>query len=236
MSRTDVLSFVFGYFFLVVLVWGYSVGFYYSELKFPLDGSGNMDIEGEDGPILNPLAWKNIDLLSEGQEFYYYVELPKKSMSLSYEIVREMRAGFLVRGNSRSYSFEKEKGLIPTINERLSEENFFVLKETGAPKSSTYTSSFWNMGLCHPLKSYFFDEPLSIDSSWDVLLSEDTKAYVAVVGTIEKLDNRCFTCLIDENGIENDLTICKNLPIAAEYEGEWCRGGGIKMTMEDYLI
>ena len=237
MGRTDVLSFVFGYFLLVVFIWGYSIGFYYSELKFPLDGSGSMDIEGEDDTEPNPLSWKNIGLLSEGQEFYYNVELPKKSITISYEIVREMRAGFLVKGNSRSYSLEKEKGIIPTINERLTEENFFVVKETGGPKTRTYTSSFWNTGLCHPPKSYFYGESLVLDSSWDVVLGENERANVRVVGPATELDRKCFACVVDDNGAENGVTICRDLPLVTEYSGEWCRGGSsMKMTLEDYSL
>ena len=236
MERTDVLAFVFGYFFLVVFVWGYAIAFYYSELEFLREGSDFIhEEEGMDTGI-NPLSWRGTDMLKEGQKFYYYIELPKKSMTLDYEVIKEMRAGFLIKGNSRSYGIEKERGLSPTIKEYLKEENFFVVRKSGGVKTVTYTSSFWNGGLCHPLKSYFYGEPLVFDSSWDVLLPENARAHVSVVSPGDRTSQECFACVIEDGGVENRVTICRDVPVVAEYSGERCQGESMKMTLEDYLV
>jgi hypothetical protein len=226
---------MFAYSLLLIFVWGYSIGFYYSELQFPLKDSGLKEEHAGTGSEINPLSWKSTDLLKEDQEFLYYIELPKKSITLSYKVIREMRAGFLVKGNAKSYSYEKGSGIILTIRELLTEENFFIIKDTGAPKTVTYTSSFWNTGLCHPLKTYFFNSPLLIDSSWSVSLPDNANAHVTVVDKKQRLDSECFICIIDEKNVKNELTICKGLPTAAEFQGEWCRGDDMKMVLEEYV-
>lgn len=231
MGFTDIIYLVLMYFGLVVGVWGYGIAFYFGETgAFQYGGvtpealtesGAEIALTSDETASVSEGSWRATDLLEAGQSFEFLVKT-RKGINVSYMVIREFAGGFLILGRARIETETKDIGPISIIrgDPQYQEDRFMVGKISGAPKASTYTASFWDAGPCAPPKNYFYGRPLFQGARWNASAPEQET--VEVIGTEEVLGYDCFMGKIGEAS----LAICREIPLVAKYEGDWCTMGG----------
>ncbi len=250
------------YFMLLVIVWGYAIGWYIEEIGVrPLIESGEYYKEShkivESGEYYkesnktktrleeqmpakqSPKAssdWDPLVLLKAGQAFQYHIST-RKVIDISYNIVRETMRFFIVESTARikTTATAKTESSIITLDIRniLIKEKFSVDRFTGDFNSLKYTNSFWNMETCLPTRRYFLNSVLKEGSSWDV---PNTGVTVQVVGVENISGFYTYKSLITEAGQSHSTVwVSREVPLLIGFNRENCLGSaGASSRLVEY--
>lgn len=235
MGLVNTIYYIFVFFLLTVIVWTLAVGYFYSDAIAVEPGMETQGITEEEVDLYYPSlpktsswegAWNSTHLLEEGQKFDYHVTLSNSEIDLIYEVKREMRDGYIIRGWADIKKEGQFKGRFSEINisipKPIYDESFFILKRTRAPRAETYTSSFWNFGLCYPIKYFFWGQPLVSGASWNITLPEERMAFVEVGRKSIVNEREGIIALVSTVGNDNSLAIDTNIPLPLSAKGDWC--------------
>ncbi len=240
------------YFMLLVIVWGYAIGWYIEEIGVrPLIESGEYYKEShkivESGEYnkeshktktrleeqvtakQSPKAssdWDPLVLLKAGQIFQYHIST-RKVIDISYSIVRETMRFFIIESTARiktTATSKTESSIIKfDIRDLLIKEKFSVDRYTGNFNSLKYTNSFWNMEACLPTRRYFQNGILKEGSIWEV---PNTGVTVQVVG-VENISgfHTYKSNIIEANQSRYTTWVSREVPLLMGFNGENCLGG-----------
>lgn len=246
------------YFMLLVIVWGYAIGWYIEEIGvMPLIESGEYyrmehgaDVRLEDrGSVKRPEGqenvtqspkpvgdWDPLALLKAGQVFQYHIST-RKVIDISYNIVRETMRFFIIESTARiktTATAKTESSIIKfDIRDILIKEKFSVDRYTGNFNSLKYTNSFWNMETCLPTRRYFLNSVLKEGSSWEV---PNTGATVQVVGVENISGFYTYKFLITEaDQSHSTVWVSREVPLLIGFNKENCLGSaGASSRLVEY--
>jgi hypothetical protein len=226
----DIINTVLIYFVILVVVWGYAIGWYFNEIGARVEGPSEIYKEMEEVPGRLPAipgAWDPAALLKVGQTFQYRV-LMGKDVNLTYQILKETRVLFTVESSARiktTASFKTKSSIMNLdIRDLLIQEKFSVDKSSGLPITSKYTTAFWNMEGCHPTRYYFLKGPLEEGASWEI---PGYHVLVQVTGGKLVSGLYTYTCRITRaNQSPTTMWVSKELPLLLGFDGENCLGRG----------
>lgn len=229
------------YFILLIFVWGFAMSWYFNEIgAFSYRELPGYEIyEGEFEEFEDDVAkmprmeeiWNPGELLKKGQEYEYDISASKKT-NLIYRISDEYVSTYKVQAEAqiKTEASVKTNSMIMTLNVRdlWVYEDFSVDKNTGLPTSSKYTTNYWNMQSCHPVRYYFLKGRLIVGNSWWVPRAD---ARINITGGIHR--SGFYTYDVDvyrgDEGPDR-LYVSKDLPLLVGFEGRDCFSSEGNMT------
>lgn len=210
---------IFSFAFIVVL--GYALGAYQGEDFVKevraLEGVGNTTQAYGLGDLVV------MGQLKAGQQFEEAFEMVGYTGFLSYEVMRELDGGFMVRGRfngTRSSSGDRGGGYVELMEEgsRVVEDTFPV-DVSGKPLRPTYTSVFWD-----PLYAYsagfLTGEPRGQELYAVALDSEEVAGLVTVAYEVRSPE-----------GIVAVAWVNQSIPVAVRYAGAFGYGRHVRIEL-----
>lgn len=230
----DIVDTFMIYFVLLIVVWGYSIAWYVSEMvAIPGDpqkyGEGAYDTATY--PPTPPGDWDFITLLKAGQSFQYHIS-SRKDIDIVFNVIKETGRLFIVESDARiktsASALTKSSLFEIDVRSLHIKEKFSIDKTSGnVPTASKYTAAFWNMEGCLPTRYYFLKGILKEGSTWEV---PGTWTTVQVTDAENLSGFYTYTTNIVETNHSNyTIWVSKEVPLIIGFDGENCISSG-KLT------